>query len=72
MWRSIILNSLYQIVVLVIVLFEGDKIFGVSTSIGLTVEDWNDTNGQHLSIFFDVFVFLQVFNFFNARKLKKD
>ncbi len=27
--------------------------------------------GVHLSIFFDVFVFLQVFNFFNARKLKK-
>ena len=27
---------------------------------------------MHLSIFFDVFVFLQVFNFFNARKLKKD
>ena len=24
-----------------------------------------------MSIFFDVFVFLQVFNFFNARKLKK-
>jgi magnesium-transporting ATPase (P-type) len=72
MWRAIVLNSLYQIAVLVIVLFEGDKIFGVSTSIGLTVEDWNETNGQHLSIFFDVFVFLQVFNFFNARKLKKD
>jgi magnesium-transporting ATPase (P-type) len=27
---------------------------------------------MHLSIFFDVFVFLQVFNFFNARKLGKD
>lgn len=25
-----------------------------------------------MSIFFDVFVFLQVFNFFNARKLKKN
>ena len=27
---------------------------------------------MHLSIFFDVFVFLQVFNFFNARRLKKN
>lgn len=25
-----------------------------------------------MTIFFNVFVFLQVFNFFNARKLKKD
>ena len=33
---------------------------------------WTAETGAHLSIFFDVFVFLQVFNFFNARKLKKD
>ena len=36
------------------------------------MENWNQETGQHLSIFFDVFVFLQVFNFFNARKLKPD
>ena len=36
------------------------------------MDEWNHETGQHLSIFFDVFVFLQVFNFFNARKLKKD
>lgn len=71
MWRGIVLSSIYQIVVLNIILFRGDKIFGVDSSLGLTMEQWNDTNGQHLSIFFDVFVFLQVFNFFNARKLKK-
>jgi len=26
---------------------------------------------MHLALFFNVFVFLQIFNFFNARKLKK-
>jgi Ca2+ transporting ATPase len=72
MWRAIVLNSFYQIIVLVIILFRGDQIFGVSSSVGLTIDEWNDTSGQHLSIFFDIFVFLQVFNFFNARKLKKD
>jgi Ca2+ transporting ATPase len=72
MWRGIVLSSAYQILVLVIVLFRGDQIFGVASSVGLTPEEWNDTSGQHLSIFFDVFVFLQVFNFFNARKLKKE
>jgi Ca2+ transporting ATPase len=72
MWRGIVLSSIYQIFVLVIILFRGDQIFGVASSLGLTMDEWNETNGQHLSIFFDVFVFLQVFNFFNARKLKKE
>jgi Ca2+ transporting ATPase len=35
MWRNIVLNSIYQIIVLTIVLFKGDEIFGVSSSIGL-------------------------------------
>ena len=72
MWRTIVLSSIWQIIVLIIILFKGDVIFDVQSSIGLTIDEWNDENGQHLSIFFDVFVFLQVFNFFNARKLKKE
>ena len=34
--------------------------------------DWNDETGKHYSIFFNVFVLLQVFNEINARKLKSD
>ena len=34
--------------------------------------NWNHETGQHYTIFFNCFVFLQVFNFFNARKLKRD
>lgn len=34
--------------------------------------DWNDETGKHYSIFFNVFVLLQVFNEINARKLKAD
>ena len=40
------------------------------SSIG--VEEWNDETGKHFSIFFNVFVLLQVFNEINARKLKSD
>jgi Ca2+ transporting ATPase len=36
------------------------------------VSDWNDETGKHYSIFFNVFVLLQVFNEINARKLKSD
>jgi Ca2+ transporting ATPase len=33
---------------------------------------WNENNGYHFTLFFDVFVFLQVFNSINARKLRSD
>ena len=66
MWRGVVFNSLYQVVILTIILFEGHKIFYVPHF----QEDITD--GQHLSLFFDVFVYLQVFNFLNCRKLKKD
>ena len=71
MWRGIVFHGIFQIIILTIVLFYGPEIFGVSSGIGLEIEEWNAESGQHLSLFFDVFVFLQVFNFFNARKLKK-
>ena len=42
--------------------------FGLPSSIG--VRDWNEETGKHYSIFFNVFVLLQIFNEINARKLK--
>ena len=36
------------------------------------MSEWNDETGKHYSIFFNVFVLLQVFNEINARKLKPD
>ncbi len=72
MWRNIFMHAIFQIVVLMVILFLGHEIFGVPYGIGIELEDWDATTGQHLTIFFDVFVYLQVFNFFNARKLKKE
>lgn len=46
----------------------GPEILGIPSSIG--VKDWNDETGKHYSIFFNVFVLLQIFNEINARKLK--
>lgn len=43
---------------------------GIPSSIGVT--DWNDETGKHYSLFFNVFVLLQVFNEINARKLKSE
>ncbi len=71
MWRNIILHAIFQMFILTIVLFK-PQLFGVESSLGIEMDEWSPQTGVHLSIFFDVFVFLQVFNFFNARKLKKN
>ena len=43
---------------------------GMPSSIGTRV--WNEETGKHYSIFFNVFVLLQIFNEINARKLKSN
>lgn len=68
MWKNIICQGLMQILVLGTILFRGPEILGIPSSIG--VKDWNEETGKHYSIFFNVFVLLQVFNEINARKLK--
>lgn len=68
MWKFIVFQGLWQILILGTILFKGPQIFGVPSSI--SVGDWNDETGKHYSIFFNVFVLLQVFNEINARKLK--
>ncbi|XP_060180919.1 putative calcium-transporting ATPase 13, plasma membrane-type [Lycium barbarum] len=58
MWRNLIVQALYQIVVLLTLQFKGKSIFGVNERV-------NDT------LIFNTFVLCQVFNEFNARSLEK-
>lgn len=58
MWRNLLAQASYQIVVLLTLQFKGESIFGVSEKV-------NDT------LIFNTFVLCQVFNEFNARKLDK-
>jgi len=67
MWRNIFGQSAFQIIVLSIVLFFGDELFDVPSSVGN--HPWTEEGGQHYTIFFNVFVFLQLFNEINCRKL---
>lgn len=64
-------QSIFQIILLTIILFYGDAIFGVPSDRELSHSIWNDENGYHFTIFFNIFVFLQVFNSLNSKKLKK-
>lgn len=65
-------QAVFQIIVLTIIIFLGDKIFGVPSDRELSHFIWNEINGWHFTIFFDIFVFLQVMNSINARKLQKN
>lgn len=49
-------------------LFYGDTLFGVPS--GIHVDKWTYELGAHKTIYFSIFVFMQVFNEINARKLK--
>lgn len=62
-------QAAFQIVILTIIIFYGDIIFGVPSDRELSHYTWNDEVGYHFTIFFNIFVLLQVFNSINARKL---
>ncbi len=71
MMINVITQSIFQVIVLTIIIFYGDLIFKVPSDRNLSHYQWNKVNGYHFTIFFNIFVFLQVFNSINARKLGK-
>ncbi|KAF3965649.1 hypothetical protein CMV_010192 [Castanea mollissima] len=58
MWRNLLSQALYQVMVLLVIQFKGRYIFGVDEKVKKT-------------LIFNTFVFCQVFNEFNARELEK-
>lgn len=65
---TIIGQAVYQTIVLLVILFAGPAIFGIPSSAGN--DSWNQENGLHFTIFFNTFVFMQLFNEINCRKLE--
>jgi magnesium-transporting ATPase (P-type) len=72
MLLNIFSQSIFQIIVLTVIIFYGDYLFGVPSDRELEHFMWNEVNGYHFTIFFNIFVYMQVFNSINARKLQKD
>ncbi|KAL0414464.1 UNVERIFIED_CONTAM: putative calcium-transporting ATPase 13, plasma membrane-type [Sesamum radiatum] len=58
MWRNMIAQALYQIAVILTLKFKGESIFGVPEEVVAT-------------LIFNTFVFCQVFNLINSRKLEE-
>ncbi|KAM5579900.1 calcium-transporting ATPase 9, plasma membrane-type-like [Rosa sericea] len=61
MWRNLLIQALYQVVVLLVLNFLGNSILGLK-------EDSTQAAGVKNTIIFNAFVFCQIFNEFNARK----
>lgn len=72
MWRSITVQGICQLIVLFIILAFGDELIGVESSMHIKKGTWTEEKGVHYTFFFNVFVFFQLFNFINARILKKE
>ena len=78
MWRNIFGQGLFQITVLVVMLFGRQQLFGYTYDESLPFYIIDSVNGtftptekaEHYTIIFNTFVFLQLFNEINARKLK--
>lgn len=71
MWRNILGQSLYQIIVLTLILFLTPSLFKIPNTA--------DHKGKfvakhfvHFTIFFNTFVMIQIFNSINCRKLKRN
>jgi len=58
MWRNILIQSSYQLALLIFLLKNGSTLFGCE-----------DGSTHHFTIIFNAFVFCQVFNEFNAREI---
>jgi len=69
---NVITQSIFQITVLTIIIFYGDVIFGVPSDRNLPHNVWNNINGYHFTIFFNIFVFMSVFNLINSTKLRRE
>jgi Ca2+ transporting ATPase len=72
MMKNILSQAIFQIILLTILIFWGDELFNVPSDRNLSHFEWNETHGYHFTIFFNIFVFLQVFNSINARKLHQN
>ena len=71
MWRQILGIAAYQFLVMVILMYFGKLMWNLPYETAMFFDgDGNPTNkAYHYTILFNTFIFMQIFNFFNARKL---
>lgn len=68
MWANMLGHALYQVIVVMVLLFVGPSWLGVEP--GDQVKRQDGQNSVHYTIIFNTFVWMQLFNEINCRKLK--
>ena len=66
MWVFLAGHSLYQLTVLMVILFAGPMLFNIDSGMG---RELRADPSQHFTIIFNTFVMFQIFNEVNARKI---
>ena len=66
MWVFLLGHSLYQLIVLFVLLFAGSGLLNIDDDRG---RDLRAAPGHHFTVIFNTFVFMQIFNELNARKV---
>eukprot|EP01114_Cavostelium_apophysatum_P019580 TRINITY_DN634_c0_g1_i1.p1 TRINITY_DN634_c0_g1~~TRINITY_DN634_c0_g1_i1.p1 ORF type:complete len:979 (-),score=333.99 TRINITY_DN634_c0_g1_i1:136-3072(-) len=66
MWRNIICTALWELLILFGIVFAGDYLFNIADDEGVNLD--KDSNIR-FTLVFNVFVFMQIFNEINARRL---
>jgi len=66
MWANMLGQASYQICVVMTLLFAGPKFLDLEYG---HIDEDNDKNSVHYTLIFNSFVWMQLFNFFNCRKL---
>lgn len=66
MFTIIALNAIYQFVILMLLLFYGDRFFGIDKGVGRPQQS---PASQHYTIIFNAFVLMTLFNEINSRKI---
>lgn len=66
MWLFLLGHSLYQLTVLLVILFAGARLFNIDEGTGRGLRD---DSTEHFTMLFNVFVIFQIFNEVNARKI---
>ena len=70
MWKGIIFVGLCQFIVLMVALFGIPTFLNIPSS--AHNQHWTPENGVHYTLVFNIFIFLSLFNFINARVLTKE
>ena len=66
MWLFMIGHSFYQLTVLFVLVFAGHKLFNIENGAG---RELRAAPTEHFTVVFNTFVFMQIFNELNARKI---